>query len=64
MPLPSVRWDGTGAHAAEIVTALRADGYAAHYRPAIDDAPPRLVVLDRATGSTAVVDAIRRDGDQ
>lgn len=55
MPRPDILWDGTGAHAAAIVAVLRADGYAACYRPAIDGNPPRLIVLDPATGVTSSI---------
>ena len=33
MNAPNVIWDGTGKHAAHIIQALRADGYAASFAP-------------------------------
>lgn len=45
MSVPGIVWDGTGAHAAEIVAALRADGLAATYRPAHNGAPARIITM-------------------
>ena len=33
MSIPDIIWDGTGTHAAEIVQALRRDGYYASFAP-------------------------------